>query len=453
MGPVGLEYVAEALRDAGFGIDILDLCWEEDWKISLSRFFNDKSFDLVGITLRNTDDCALASRRSFLDEFVSIVSAIGEASAAPLVLGGGGFSVMPVEILKLCRASAGIWGDGEFAFVELAQRLKRGKEWLDVPNLIWPADGIWRRNPPSAPPLNGLPRMKRDIFDNQRYFREGGQAGIEMKRGCAERCVYCADPVARGRAVRTRPPSEIVDELECLVRQGIDHIHTCDSEFNLPPVHAREVCREIIRRKLGDKLNLYTYCSPVPFPVELAGLMKKAGFVGINFGVDSGNDRMLKSLGRDFRAVDILNTTRRCRREGITVMLDLLIGAPGESRQSIIDTIDLMKRSGSELMGVALGVRIYPGTALGRMIEEGYLKEGLIGGGKPTEPLFYLEPRITPFASGLLDELIGDDKRFFFFDPRRPDRNYNYHANQVLIDAIGKGHRGAYWDILRRISD
>ncbi len=67
-----------------------------------------------------------------------------------------------------------------------------------------------------------------------------------------------------------------------------------------------------------------------------------------------------------------------------------------------------------------------------------------------SEPFFFLEPRIAPFAFELLDDLIGDDRRFFFFDPSRPDRDYNYDDNQRLVDAIGKGYRGAYWDILRR---
>ena len=60
------------------------------------------------------------------------------------------------------------------------------------------------------------------------------------------------------------------------------------------------------------------------------------------------------------------------------------------------------------------------------------------------------QPRIASFAFELLDDLIGDDRRFFFFDPSRPDRDYNYDDNQRLVDAIGKGYRGAYWDILRR---
>jgi hypothetical protein len=78
------------------------------------------------------------------------------------------------------------------------------------------------------------------------------------------------------------------------------------------------------------------------------------------------------------------------------------------------------------------------------------MRRGLVGGDGAFEPVFFLELDVAPFASQLLDELIGDDERFFFFDSSRPDRNYNYNANEVLVEAIRKGFRGAYWDILRR---
>ena len=75
---------------------------------------------------------------------------------------------------------------------------------------------------------------------------------------------------------------------------------------------------------------------------------------------------------------------------------------------------------------------------------------GLVGGKDPLAPLFFLEPAVAPFCFSLLDDLVGGDSRFLFFDPSRPDKNYNYNANQRLSEAIAAGHRGAYWDILRR---
>jgi len=357
---------------------------------------------------------------------------------------------MPEQVLKLCEADAGVWGDGELVLVELANRVEGEQEWLDLPNLIWRRDGRWHRNLPSTLPLTNLPPMSRSWVDNRRYFREGGQAGIETKRGCPRRCIYCADPIAKGKKIRTRPPKAVVDEMERLLEQGIDHIHTCDSEFNLPKWHASEVCQEIIRRDLGDKLRWYAYCSPVPFSGELAKLMRRAGCVGINFGVDNGDEEMLRQLRRSFMPDDILKATHSCQEAGIAVMLDLLLGSPGETKESIVRTIELMRRAGPDRVGVSLGVRVYSGTELADLVMPEELREGLVAGDDRLAPLFFIEPRIAPFAFELLDELIGDDRRFFFFDPSRPGRNYNYNANQLLVDAVRKGYRGAYWDILRR---
>jgi len=292
--------------------------------------------------------------------------------------------------------------------------------------------------------------MSRSWVDNRRYFREGGQVGIETKRGCPGQCIYCADPIAKGKEIRTRPAKAVVDELERLLEQGIDHIHTCDSEFNPPQWHASQVCKEIIRRDLGDRLRWYAYCSPVPFSRELARLMRRAGCVGINFGVDNGDEEMLRRLRRGFTPDDIFDAARSCQEAGIAVMFDLLLGSPGETRESIARTIELMQRAEPDRVGVALGVRVYPGTELADLVLQEEPIEGLLGGDDVSEPFYFLEPRIASFAFELLDDLIGDDRRFFFFDPSKPDRDYNYDDNQRLVDAIAKGYRGAYWDILRR---
>ncbi|MEW6770802.1 MAG: radical SAM protein [Bacillota bacterium] len=450
IAPIGLEYVAEALHVAGHQVEILDLCWAEDWEAAIDRFFGESSFDLVGLTLRNTDDCAFTSRQSFIGEFAAMVHAVRKRTEALIVVGGVGFSVMPERVLEVCEADVGVWGDGEFVLAELASRIERKQEWLDLPGLIRRHDGRWCRNPASTPPLNTLPPMSRNWVDNRRYFREGGQAGVETKRGCPYHCIYCADPMAKGRTIRPRPPKAVVDELERLLDKGVDHIHTCDSEFNSLEAHAFEVCQEIIRRNLGDRLRWYAYCSPVPFSLELAELMRRAGCVGINFGADHGDAGMLKRLKRNFTPDDITNATQSCKTAGIAVMLDLLLGAPGETRESLIHTIEFMKRIQPERVGVAVGVRVYPGTTLADQVTQEELREGVVGGGDPLTPVFFIEPNVASFAFELLDELIGDDRRFFFFDPSRPDRNYNYNANERLADAIRKGYRGAYWDILRR---
>ncbi len=451
VGPIGLDYVAEALNAAGHSVELLDLCWEEDPGGAVSAFLKKKEFGLIGVTLRNTDDCAFSSRQSFLPGFVELVNVVRQNATAPIALGGVGFSVMPELAMSLSGADFGVWAEGEFVLPELARRLEINEEWRTLPGLIWRKDQTLHRNPPQARSLADLPPMSRGWVDNKRYFRLGGQAGFETKRGCAGRCIYCADPVAKGSRVRRRPPAAVVDELERLLEQGIDALHTCDGEFNLPQAHAMDICREIRRRGLGGRLRWYAYCSPAPYSPELAKAMRAAGCAGIDFGVDSGDENMLKRLGRDFGTAEIRNAALWAKEQGIAVMFDLLLGAPGETRGSIEKTIELVKQAQPHCAGVSLGVRVYPGVELARQTDSGEGAKGLIGGANPFDPLFYLEPGIASCAYDWLNELIGDDGRFFFFDPSRPEQNYNYNANQRLVDAIRQGHRGAFWDILRRL--
>ena len=450
VAPIGLEYVAEALCASGQEVDILDLCWEERWEEAIATFFGNREYGMIGVSVRNTDDCSFATRESFLPAVAAMVETIRQHSEAPIVLGGVGFSIMPEMVLAQCGVDAGIWGEGEFPLICLAERLEDNRPWEDIPGLVARRSGGWRRNPGSFRPLTDLPPMRRGFLDNRRYFREGGQAGIETKRGCPRRCIYCADPVAKGKRVRVRPPGAVADELARLVAMGIDHVHTCDSEFNIPGEHALAVCQEIVRRGLGERLRWYAYCAPVPFTKELADLLHRAGCAGINFGADSGDDRMLQVLRRDFRAEDILRTSRLCREAGITVMFDLLVGAPGETRGSIVRTIEVMKEAESDRAGVAVGVRVYPGTEMAGRIARGDGKKGLVGGEDLSKPVFFVEPEVAPSVFGLLEDLTKDDTRFLFFDPGRPEKNYNYNANRVLAEAIRAGYRGAYWDILRR---
>jgi radical SAM superfamily enzyme YgiQ (UPF0313 family) len=306
--------------------------------------------------------------------------------------------------------------------------------------------------------LTRLPRQERTLVDNRLYFRQGGMGAIETKRGCDRHCIYCADPLAKGRRVRQKLPEDVADELEVLLSQGVDHIHLCDSEFNIPYAHAVAVCWEILHRGLGERLRWYVYASPKPFTRELAVLMRRAGCAGICFGVDSGCQQMLEVLGRDFSPEDLRQTARLCHGEGIPFMYDLLLGGPGETYESMAETVALMKEVGPSRVGMSLGVRIYPGTALAHMVRrEGKLtsnpnlKGDVEGNARFLEPIFYLSQEIGAAPGEALRHLVGGDRRFFLGSRDEIDQNYNYNDNSILVEAIRQGYRGAFWDILRRL--
>ncbi|UCB46157.1 MAG: radical SAM protein [Spirochaetota bacterium] len=451
IAPIGLEYCAEALNATVVTPEILDLSFEVDIKSKIRSFFLKQAFDTVGVTFRNTDDCAYTGRHSFFNEIAGILSQIRECTKACLIVGGSGFSVMPLLLMKELEADIGIWNDGEFIFPELLKRIARNEKWQGLSNLIFSADGEWRITSPEVFSLETLPVMTRSFFDNRRYFKEGGQAGFETKRGCDRHCIYCADPVAKGNKIRVRSPESVVQELGNLLDQGIDHLHTCDSEFNIPEWHAKDICKEISKSGLEKSMRWFAYCSPFPFSKELAQQMRRSGCAGINFGADSGDEGMLRRLGRDFGPDEVLQAVKLCKDEGITVMIDLLLGGPDESEESIKNTIEAMNRANPDRIGINVGVRVYPKTQLSHLVAR--RPEGLVGGADPKVPLFWIEPKIGSRVFDILDGFVGQDERYFFFDPSKPAQNYNYNNNERLAEAIRRGYRGAYWDILRRYKE
>lgn len=459
IAPLGLEYIAEACREQGMSVQVLDLCFESNAHAALkTRLSEDVS--LVGMTLRNTDTCLMLNHRSFIEPLRDMIQTVRTVTEAPVVVGGAGFSVAPGAVLEKTGADYGIIGDGEVALAELARAAADGKSPADVAGCVWREGGVFRRNEPQWPDLSGRPGLRRDMVDIRRYFREGGQIGLETSRGCNRHCTYCVDPFSKGRRVRRRSPGAVADEIENLLARGADVYHLCDSEFNLDEAHARAVCEALIDRGLGDHIGWYGYLAPRPFSTELAQLMKRAGCDGINFGADSGSDAMLRRLGRSFTRADVISDVAACREAGITVMLDLLIGAPKETPETAAESIDMVKQADPDCAGISLGVRLYPGTAVtAQLREEGPLHatEGIISDNDSETdhmltPVFYISPDLgnSDEAIGLLDEYIAGDERFFF-GGSEDDRDYNYDQNAVLVEAIADGARGAYWDILRRL--
>jgi len=457
VAPIGLDYIASALELAGFKVDLIDLCFASSFQAELDAYFKGHDPLAIGVTVRNTDDCYYLSQAFILPRIKEIIDYIKGKTRKPVILGGVGFSVMPEPILAYLEVDLGIWGDGEWALPALVKRMTAGEGPFDIPGLIYRKAGRYYCNPPELPELLDLPLARREAADNLRYLREGGMGGVETKRGCEQSCIYCADPLAKGRRYRVRPPSMVADEIEVLLGQGVEHLHLCDSEFNLPYGHAVAVCEEIIRRRLGERVAWYAYLSPAPFTEELALLMVKAGCRGINFGVDHAADRMLKNLGRSFTSADLRETAAICHRLKIPFMYDLLLGGPGEDKESLTFAISFMKEIKPSRVGISAGVRIYPGTRLAEIaladIEQG--NAHVRGSINPDffAPVFYVSRAMGDELYPFIASLVKKDERFFFGGGEEVEANYNYNANDVLTEAIKRGYRGAFWDILRRLAE
>ncbi len=465
IGPIGLDYVAAAANKAGIGVDVVDLGLANQPEKTLKNYFSACEPELIGLSFRNADDCFWPSADWFVPGLKDTIKDIRAMTKAPIVIGGVGFSIFAKSIVEYTGADFGVLGDGEPAITELYQQLKTTQRFENVPGLVWRQKKNIQSNPPSWPNSISL-GTSRNFIDNQSYFKRGGQCGIETKRGCNRPCIYCADPLSKGTMTRLRKPSEVADEVESLVSQGIDVLHLCDSEFNVPRNHAYSICEEFIRRSLGGKVRWYAYLSPTPFDADLAQAMARAGCVGIDFTGDSGSELMLRTYRQQHTREDLATAVKLCRLNKIAVMIDLMLGGPGETTRTVRETIEFIKQIGPDCAGAALGIRVYPGTAMEKIVAEELRKPRKSGIRRKyrgpvnlLKPTFYISKDLGEHPAEFVRDLIAGDKRFFEpaleADTKTAESedatNYNYNENLLLTQAIQKGARGAYWDILRHI--
>jgi radical SAM superfamily enzyme YgiQ (UPF0313 family) len=396
--PLGAATVATALRSAGHAVTTLDLCFETDRPGALERALEQVQPEILALSLRNLDSSSFPDTRSFVEDYRSLVSRARQWGPLPILLGGSGLTAMPERVLEHTGADYAVAGEGEQAVLWLLSQLEAGREPRSGGGFVVQAAGRGRlvRAGAWSQDLDGLPEVDRGCFDAARYYREGGCLNLQTKRGCAFQCSFCSYPIIEGDRLRLRQPMAVVDELEReSARWGVKHWFITDSVFNVPMDHAKAICAEIVRR--GLKLEWSAYFNPRQFDDELAGLLAASGCRDVEFGSDSGSDRMLDSLRKGFTTGEMRAASALCRKHRLRVCQSLMFGGPGEDRSTVTETLALMDELKPQAVIAMTGIRIMQGTRLERQArDEGYLSadEDLL------QPRFY-------FSRGLGEDVVG----------------------------------------------
>lgn len=368
--PFGLCCVASAVEAAGHTVQVLDLCFSKHPAKDIHRTVNDFQPQALGISIRNIDNAVGFNTIFLLDQVRNeVVRPCRQSFSGPIVVGGSAVGINAPEILDFLDLNLAIRGDGEAAMVEWLDHLERGSDPMEIQGLVQRENGAIREHPAPAqvPDLSTLPTVRSDRYiDAAVYQALECPFQIQTKRGCPLHCVYCTYNRIEGRRYRLREPERISDEIATLVKEtGIRRIEFTDSTFNIPMDHAKNVLRSLIRKRLPLKLRTMGL-NPGGVDAELFSLMKEAGFVEIDISVESGSEEMLRSLGKNFGTKSIRKTAELTRSFEIPAIWFFLLGAPGETLETLRETFDTIEQviSPWDLVVISIGIRVYQGTPI-----------------------------------------------------------------------------------------
>ena len=187
--PIGLLHVMAAVPERHEKL-FWDLCFVSDPLATIADKLRQQPPDLVAIGLRNIQNMDYTNLTVNLDYYRRLVATVREHSAAPVVLGGGGFSVMPAELMEALGADYGIAGEGERAFAQLLDQLERPSPTLaHIERLHYRVDGVLHSNHSMLEPLDvdAQPQADRSVLP-ERYYSEYGIESLQTKRGCPLHC-------------------------------------------------------------------------------------------------------------------------------------------------------------------------------------------------------------------------------------------------------------------------
>jgi radical SAM superfamily enzyme YgiQ (UPF0313 family) len=184
---------------------------------------------------------------------------------------------------------------------------------------------------------------------------------MTTSRGCPFSCIFCVGRKMSGARVRYRRPLQVVDEMADLNRLGFHQINVADDLFTANARHCMSVCEEIIRRDL--KVSWTAFARVDTVTVDILSAMRRAGCHTVSFGVESGNPEMLKRIKKGITLNQVLCAARMCREAGMAAQASFILGLPGETRESLADTLEFGKRL--KELGVLYGFHYlapFPGT-------------------------------------------------------------------------------------------
>ncbi len=353
--PLGLAYLAGALVSEGFRVQIIDNAVENLTADELVKEVKDS--DVVGIT-STTPSFNTALKYARL-----IKSKMPETF---VVLGGVHASFMPVDAVK-GGADAVCIGEGERTIVELADCVERGKSVSKIKGICY-RDGKRIRFTEKRgfeENLDQLPLPAYNLLPMEKYSVVGRKLEyfpVISSRGCPFGCIYCVTSRFMGRRFRAKSAAAVGEEIQWLCDEfGTRQIAFSDDTFTLSRKRVLDICREIRERGLDLKWSCSSRVDTVDR--ELSAAMAETGCTLVYFGVESASENVLRFYRKRINMQKTRDAIKMVRRDGIYTACSFILGAPMETEDEMMWTIETAIRLNPDYAQFSV-LTPYPGTEL-----------------------------------------------------------------------------------------
>jgi len=327
--PLGLGYIAAYLKQNNISVYLVD-CTFLTPKEALEKIRNSNP-EIIGIY----------SMFSIKERAIQIARLVKE-NCELLVAGGPLPTSNPENFLR--DFDVVVIGEGEKTMLLLVREVEKNANLSKVRGIAYKEKDKIKLTPARGfiDDLDSVPFPARELFDDQAYknyySRKFGYTITSMitSRGCPFNCDFCSRPIF-GNQFRTRSAANIVDEIEMMLPLGYDRIWFADDCFTLDRKRLMNTCNEIIQRDI--KIDWECLSRVDTINREMTKKMKQAGCVRVFFGMESGNDSVLalmKKQATTKRAKEAVQTTKQ---SGIQVGAFFIVGYPGETNETILDTV------------------------------------------------------------------------------------------------------------------
>lgn len=363
--PVGMAYIASVMRRAGAEIEI----WNQDFHHYPDELLTEKldseKYDVVCIGV-------IAGYYQYR-KLLGLSDAINRSKNRPIfILGGHGPTPDPAFFIRKTQADIIVLGEGEETIVEVLEAVTNQSGYENIKGIAYKDAGgkaIVNERREAIRDIDTIPYPAYDLFPIH-YYRLLRRPHCVSRdfvfpmlsgRGCKFKCNFC---YRMDKGIRLRQSGAVVEEIEFLKKNyDISYISFTDELLMSSPERVEDICRAFINANLNVKWycnGRLNYAKP-----DVLGLMKKAGCVFINYGIEAVDDQILKNMNKVLTVKQIVSGIEATLSAGISPGFNIIFGNIGENRRTLQKGVDfLLEYDDGAQMRTIRPVTPYPGSDL-----------------------------------------------------------------------------------------